>query len=218
MNVIEQAKTNMQNQQLKTCGIYDGSILELLSRVPREHFVPEKYREMAFADYRIPLRHQQTMMTPLEEALILQALGIQKHHTVLEVGTGSGYFTALLASQAKHVFSLEYHADLTASAQKKLAQHHINNVTLITGDGIHGYLDKAPYDIIVLTGAIETVDKCFHPQLMQEGKLFAIVGTSSAMEACLLTLDAKGQWTSEKLFETNITPLVNRFKKDSFQF
>jgi protein-L-isoaspartate(D-aspartate) O-methyltransferase len=218
MNVIEQAKTNMQNQQLKTCGIYDESVLELLSQVPREHFVPEKYRDMAFADYRIPLRHQQTMLTPLEEATILQALNIQKHHTVLEVGTGSGYFTALLASQAKHVFSLEYHTDLTASAQKKLAQHHISNVTLITGDGIHGYLDKAPYDIIVLTGSVETLDKCFHPQLLQGGKLFAIVGKSPAMEACLLTLNEKGQWSSVKLFETDIPPLVNRFKKDSFQF
>ncbi len=218
MNVIEQAKTNMQNQQLKTCGIYDESVLELLSQIPREHFVPEKYQDMAFADYRIPLRHQQTMMTPLEEATILQALDIQKHHTVLEVGTGSGYFTALLASQAKHVYSIEYYADLTASAQKKLAHHHINNVTLITGDGIHGYLDKAPYDIIVMTGSVEKLDKCFHPQLLQEGKLFAIVGNSSAMEACLLTLDEKGQWNSVKLFETNITPLVDRFKKDSFQF
>ena len=218
MNVIEQAKTNMQNQQLKTCGINNESVLELLSVVPREHFVPEKFHEFAFADYRIPLHHQQTMMTPLEEATRLQALDIKKHHTVLEVGTGSGYLTALLASQAKHVISLEYYADISAQAKKKLAKHNITNVTLINGDGIHGYLEKAPYDIIVLTGSMETLDKSFHPQLLHDGKLFAIIGKAPVMEACLLTLNENEQWQSVKLFETNIPPLVNRFKKDSFQF
>lgn len=218
MNSVEQAKTNMQKQQLKTCGINNESLLDLLSRIPREHFVPEKFRELAFADYRIPLPHQQTMMTPLEEATLLQALDIQKNQTVLEIGTGTGYFTALLASQAKHVISIEYYADLTVKAQKKLSQHGLTNVTLITGDGIHGYLEKAPYDIIVLTGSVAELDKCFHPQLLQGGKLFTIIGNAPAMEACLLTLDNHGQWHTEKLFETDITPLINRFQKSTFQF
>lgn len=218
MNSIEQARNNMQCQQLKTCGIQDESLLDLLSQIPREHFVPEKYKDLAFADYRIPLSHQQTMMTPLEEATLLQALAIQKHHTVLEIGTGSGYLTALMATQAKQVFSLEYYADLTAKAQKKLAQHHITNVTLITGDGIHGYLDKAPYDIIVLTGSVDHLDKCFHPQLLQNGKLFAIIGKSPVMQACVLTIDNQGKWNTTKLFETNIPPLTDRFQNDSFSF
>lgn len=212
------ALNKMITQQLKTCGIHSEAVLTLLSETPREDFLPEELRDLAFSDSRIPLDHGQSMMTPLEEATILQALDIQKEQTVLEIGTGSGYLTALLAKQAKQVISIEYHADLTQSAEKKLRHHQINNVTLITGDGIHGHLDKAPYDIIVITGSIDELDKCFHPQLLQGGKLFAIIGTGPAKKACLFTLDKADQWSIEVLFETNIAPLVNRYKKSSFQF
>src|SRR3990167_10809415 len=120
MNTIEQAKNNMQAQQLKTCGIHNESILNLLSQIPREYFVPKNFNDLAFSDCRLPLPHGQTMMTPLEEATLLQALNIQANQTVLEVGTGCGYLTALLAAQAKHVFSIDYYADFTEQAQKKL--------------------------------------------------------------------------------------------------
>lgn len=216
---MNQAQINMQKQQLSTCGIHNESLLRLLSQVPREEFVPEKFRDFACSDFRIPLAHEQQMMTPLEEATILQALNVQKHHTVLEIGTGSGYLTALLAKQAKHVFSLEYYADLTQNAQKKLTAHNIDNVTLITEDGIHGYVEKAPYDIIVLTGSVENLDKSFHPQLLHEGKLLTIIGKAPFMEVNLLTLDnAQEKWQTKTLFETNVKPLINRFQKNAFQF
>lgn len=218
MNHSTQAQINMQKQQLKTCSIHNEDLLNLLSEIPREDFVPEKFRDVAFSDYRIPLSHQQTMMTPLEEATILNRLNVQKHQTVLEVGTGSGYLTALLAKQAKQVFSIEYYEDLLLKAQKKLVQHKINNVTLVKGDGVHGYLEYAPYDIIVLTGSIEHVDKSFHPQLLKGGKLFAIIGKSPCMEAYLFTLDNQDQWKTQSLFETDIAPLIDRLKKPTFQF
>lgn len=211
------AQINMQEQQLKTCEIRSESVLELLSQTPRKEFVPERFRDVAYSDFRIPLDHGQTMMTPLEEATIIQTLGIQSHHTVLEIGTGSGYLTALMAKQAKHVISIDYYESFTHSVQKKLLYHAISNVTLITGDGIHGYLDKAPYDRIVLTGSIEHIDRSFHPQLVQDGKLVAIIGKSPAMEACLLTLNSAGKWNKQVLFDTNITPLIERYRKDNFQ-
>ncbi len=216
--MMNQAQINMQKQQLKTCGIHNESLLNLLAEVPREAFVPEKFREMAFSDFRIPLSHDQTMMTPLEEATILQALDVQKDQTVLEIGTGSGYLTALLAKQAKQVISLEYYEDLANNAQKKLSKHDINNVTLMVADGIHGYIEKAPYDVIVLTGGVEHLDKSFHPQLLSGGKMMVILGKSPALEACLLTLDHQGKWHNQMLFETNIQPLINRHKKSEFQF
>lgn len=215
---MTQAQLNMQNQQLKTCGIHDELVLDLLFQVPRNGFVPEKFRDFAFSDSPIPLGHQQMMMTPLEEASILQALQIKKSDTVLEVGTGSGYLTALMAKQAKHVISIEYYSDLTSNAQKKLDKHGIQNVTLITGDGIHGYLEKAPYDIIVLTGSVSHLNKCFHPQLYDGGKLIAVVGQEPAMEVSLYNLNADDRWEKRMLFETSIAPLIDRFEKTAFEF
>lgn len=215
---MNQARTNMQKQQLKTGGIRSESLLNLLTEIPRSHFVPNEFHAYAYSDTRIPLHHGQTMMTPLEEATILQALDIQKHHTVLEIGTGSGYLTALMAHQAKQVISLEYYSDLTHYAQHKLAHFNYDNISLITGDGIHGYLEKAPYDIIVLTGAIEQLDKCFHPQLLQEGKLFALIGKNPAVEGRIYRLNKNDLWQYDTLFDTAIEPLVDRYQPTSFQF
>jgi len=216
--MLEEARNNMIKQQLRTCNVLDESILQLLSEVPREDFVPPHYRALALSDTRIPLNHGETMMTPLEEAAILQAMDIQKHHRILEIGTGSGYLTALLAKKAGQVISIEYYEDFTKAASHQLANHGIHNVTLITGDGIHGWLDLAPYDRIILTGSISRLDKTFHPQLVEGGKCFAILGIAPVMEGCVLSLDEKDQWQSQMLFETNIKPLINRFEKKAFNF
>ena len=214
----EMARELMISQQLRTCGIVDEGVLQAVRSIPRDVFVPDPYAAFAFSDFRIPLFHDQTMMTPLEEASILQALQLQKTHKVLEIGTGSGYLTALMATQAAHVYSVEYYKELIPCACSKLERYAINNVTIISGDGVLGLPEYAPYDVIVVTGALETLSPLFRPQLMKGGKLFAIIGKPPLMEACLYTLDQKDGWHAHALFETSIEPLVQQTQKVSFNF
>lgn len=215
---LESARNNMLSQQLRTNNIVNPTVLELITNVPREEFVPQAYRDVAFSDMRIPLAYKQTMMTPLEEATVLQALTLTKNMTVLEIGTGTGYLTACLAKLAKQVVSVEYYADFTREAEKKLAVYGIDNVTLINGDGYRGNMEHAPYDAIVMTGAIPKLDNCYRPQLMQGGKMIAIIGQSPVMDACLFTLDDKDQWHTSFLFDTSLPPLINRLAKPTFSF
>lgn len=211
------ARTNMISQQLRTNGIVNEALIDLYEQIPRENFVPQAYQAFAYSDLQIPLIHQQTMMTPLEEASILQALNLQGVETVLEVGTGSGYFTALLASCAKHVVSVDIYEDFTLAAKDKLDHHGINNVTLITGNAERGWMNLAPYDVIVLTGSIPELDQCFRPQLLKGGSLFAVTGRAPAMMGMFYRLDQEDQWHKQVLFETNISPLIPRKLNTSFE-
>lgn len=201
---IETARLNMIKQQLRPCEVLDDHILHILETLPREAFVPEAFKTLAFADTNIPLAHEQIMMTPFEESTLLQVLNIQPHETVLEIGTGSGYMTALLARLARLVISIEYFADFTARAKEKLEKFAISNVELITANGARGYLEKAPYDVIVFTGSLPALPKILRPQLLPGGRIFAILGDVPVMEATLVN----SEWQYEKLFETYLPPLL----------
>ncbi|MCL4316615.1 MAG: protein-L-isoaspartate O-methyltransferase [Gammaproteobacteria bacterium] len=215
---LEQARFNMIEQQIRTWEVLDPRVLELLTRVPREQFAPAPYRGLAFADMNIPLGHGEVMMAPKVEARLIQALEVQAANTVLEIGTGSGYLTALLASLARHVHSVDIYPDFTAGAGATLAAQGIRNVTLETGDGANGWDRHAPYDVIAVTGSLPLFGAHFQEQLKVGGRLFMIVGQAPAMEALLITRLGPQEWSRESLFETDIPPLVNAPKPQVFVF
>lgn len=173
---LEQARFNMIEQQIRTWEVLDQAVLELLYAVPREEFVPATLRKLAFADLEIPIGEGEAMMAPKMEARVVQALALRKTDRVLEVGTGSGYLTALLARSAAHVHSLEIRPALAAFGRENLARHGADNVTLEVGDGARGEAKRAPYDAIVLTGSTPLLPATLKEQLAPGGRLFAVVG------------------------------------------
>ena len=206
---VEQARFNMVEQQIRPWDVLDTAVLDLLFEVKRERFVPEACRELAFADLEIPLGHGESMMAPRLEARILQDLGVKPGDTVYEVGTGSGYLTALLARRARHVTSAEIHPDLSARARANLAAAGIGNVTLLEGDSARAPLGEKAYDAIVLTGSTPELPEAFIARLNPGGRLIAIVGDAPVMKALLVEQAGPGEIRRTELFETLLKPLVN---------
>ena len=215
---FEKARYNMVEQQIRPWEVLDNAVLDLLFEVKREEYVPEAYRALALADLEIPIGHGEAMLSPKLEAKILQAVNLRKSDRVLEIGTGSGYMTALLASGGHHVYSVEIVPELSAMAEKNLKAHHIGNVTLETGDGSRGWGKHGPYDVIVLAGSTPVLPEEFQKELHLGGRLFAVVGEGPAMKATLVTRIGKDAWHTEDLFETRIPQLKNAPKPDKFQF
>ena len=214
---IEQARYNMIEQQIRTWDVLDPRVLKLLFAVRREEFVPPQHREIAFADLEIPLSKNARMWTPKMEARVLQELTLKADERVLEIGTGSGYFTALLASQAHSVDTVEIDADLAASARERLDRHQFRNVRAFEGDGARGFGD-ATYDVIVVTGSTPMLPQRFIEQLKDKGRVFAVVGDPPVMEARLVTRRTPDATLSVNLFETVIAPLANAAQPTRFQF
>lgn len=215
---VENARFNMVEQQIRPAEVLDQQVLDLLFRVHREEYVPPAYRSLAFADLEIPLGHGEKMLPPKLEARILQELALKPTDRVLEIGTGSGYMTALLASLAAHVYSVDIVPEFTASAAAKLRAHGINNVTLETGDAARGWDKHGPYDVIVLTGSLPLLPDAFRASLTPGGRLFAIVGEPPIMEARLVTCISRGVYNTTDLFETCIAPLRNADQPERFVF
>jgi protein-L-isoaspartate(D-aspartate) O-methyltransferase len=186
--------------------------------VKRERFVPPQYASFAFADMEIPLGHGEAMMAPKAEARILQELGVGREDSVYEVGTGSGYLTALLASRARHVASAEIHDDLRQGAARSIAAAGIANVTLLAGDSARAPLGESSYDVIVLTGSTPVLPNAFLDRLNPGGRLFAVVGDAPVMQAIVVTQAARGQFRRAGVFETILKPLVNAETPPRFRF
>ncbi|MBA2657919.1 MAG: protein-L-isoaspartate O-methyltransferase [Tatlockia sp.] len=208
----------MVKQQLRTGEVLDETILSLFETIPRQEFVPAAFAHLAYSDMQIPLAHGQRMLTPLEEGKILQALALKGHETVLEIGTGTGFFTALLSQLCKKVISIDCYQDFTHEARRKLNKQGCDNLELITGDAYGGWLDLAPYDVIIFTGAIEGLTKTQRLQILPGGKLFAIVGKQPIMQGQLYSLDHDNNWQAELAFETCIPSLLNKSKSNHFVF
>lgn len=215
---IEHARFNMIEQQIRPWDVLDTNVLDLLFTVRREDFVPAQYRELAFVDMEIPLEHGATMLAPKIEARMLQALALKPTDRVLEIGTGSGYLTALLAKLAAHVYSVDIEPAFTHEAGIELQQHHIANVTLETGDASRGWNAHAPYDAIVLTGSTPLLPEAFQESLTIGGRLLAVVGDAPVMEARLITRTAEDAYETVGLFETSIAPLKNALHPSRFVF
>ncbi len=215
---LEQTRFNMVEQQIRTWNVVDQNILGLLYKVKREEFVPAAYRSMAFMDMEIPLDHGAVMLTPKMEARILQELHINKTDKILEIGTGTGYMTALLAELGAHVYSVEIVPMLHTMAKINLQVHGVTNITLEQGDGAQGWSNHEPYDVIVLTASTPVLPETFQQSLAPGGRLFAIVGEEPIMEAILITCTTPGNYHQTHLFETCTAPFKNALQREHFHF
>ncbi len=215
---IEQARFNMIEQQIRPWDVLDLDVLALLGEIRREEFVPAAWRSLAFADMEIPLGHGESMMAPKMEARIMQEMAIRPDDTVLEIGTGSGYLTALLAARAKLVHSIDIVGEFSAQAHARLIAHRLDNVKLVTADASRGWSQAAPYSAIILTGSTPVLPDAFKRDLTIGGRLFAILGDSPAMTAVRITRVSESAWTTDHLFETDIKPLVNALQPERFVF
>ena len=215
---LEQARHNMVEQQIRPWEVLDQDILDLLYAVPREEFVPPAFRNLAFTDMEIPLGEGERMWAPKLEARVLQALAVQRNERVLEVGTGSGYLTALLAHRAAHVYSVEIRPALAHFGRANLARLGRANVTVEVGDGACGYSKWAPYDVIVLTGSTPIVPQTLLDDVAAGGRLFAVVGDPPVMAARIFSCAAPGAYRTADLFETVIAPLANCVQPERFRF
>lgn len=214
---FERVRATMIEQQIRTWEVLDTRVLELIKRVPREDFVPPQYRNLAFVDMEIPLGHGQVMMAPKLEARLIQELNLNPQDTVLEVGTGSGYLTALLASLSRHVYSVEIIPEFHLQAAAKLAAKGIANVTLELGDAARGWDRHAPYDAIIVTGSLPLLPD-FRDSLRVGGRLLAILGQSPAMEVRRFVRVTPESFDQRTLFETDLPALINAKEAPKFIF
>jgi protein-L-isoaspartate(D-aspartate) O-methyltransferase len=215
---IEQARFNMIEQQIRPWNVLDQDVLDLLHVVKREQFVPAAYQNLAFADVEIPLPGGEAMLAPKFEARIMQEVGVKKHETVLEIGTGSGYMAALLAHRAAKVTSVEINPETAELAKKNLANAGIHNVTVEVGNGAQGWEKGAPYDVIVISGALEVLPEAILKQVKVGGRIAAIVGQAPVMEASIITRTGENSYSTIKVFETNVRYLTGAPVPSHFQF
>lgn len=215
---FEKARFNMVEQQIRPWEVLDQDVLDLLMTVKREEFVPAAYRELAFTEVEIPIGCGQVMLKPVIEGKVLQALRLAKSDSVLEVGTGSGYFAALLAARTEWVRTIEIEPELVKLAGANLARNGVENVVVVQGDGIGGWAERAPYDVIVVSGGLPFVPQALLEQLKVGGRLFAFVGEAPVMKARLVTCEGEGRFRTEDIFETVVPMLKNAPQRDSFSF
>ncbi len=216
---FETARFNMIEQQVRPWNVLNQEILDLLAVVKREMFVPETMQSMAFTDMDLPINVDgknsgQAMFAPKVEARFLQALAVKKHESVVEVGAGSGHMAALLASRAKKVSSFELNSAIAKFAQTNLKRGGFANVEVINADGSDDASCNtfSNVDVIVLSGSVEMIPQWLTDALAPNGRLIAIVGQSPVMTAELHTKNASGDFSIEKLFETD-TPMLLGFPK-----
>ena len=208
------ARENMVEQQVRPWDVLDMRVLETIASVPREAYVPEALRAMAYADTALPLGHGETMMKPVLEGRTLQALLPQAEESVLEIGTGSGYLTACFARLAREVVSLERHADLAETARARLAAQGIGNARIETVDAL-SWDNAQQFDAICVGAAVESLPPRFLEWLKPGGRLFVVQGRSPAMDATLVHRDVNGSRT-ESLFETDLPYLAGTAPRPEF--
>ena len=201
---IKQARKNVIEQQIRPWGGLNVRANQALSDTPRENFVPEEYLNLVFADIEVPLIDGAKMFSPKIEGRILDSLDIQGHETVLEIGTGSGYFTSVLAKLSQSVVTIELDEQLSESAQNKIKDLNLNNITFINDDALAYNFDNEQYDTIVVGCALPNKNESFFRLLKPGGKLFMVVGAINQMQATLVQRTNENDWQSKSLFETHL--------------
>ncbi len=214
----EQARFNMIEQQIRPWNVLDQDVLNLLSIVKRENYVPAAYKNLAFADIEIPLAAGQKMLQPRIEARVLQEVGVKKHETVLEIGAGSGYMSALLAHRGRHVVAVDIKPEMVALARENLSQDGVTNVEVVEGDGARGWADGAPFDVIVVSGGLPVLPQDLLGQLKIGGRLAAFVGVLPVQKAQIITRVGESEYKIDDVFEAYIDPLLNAIEPPHFKF
>ncbi len=215
---IEQARFNMIEQQIRPWNVLDQDVLDALVLVKREQFVPDAHKALAFVDTEIPLPDGAQMFTPKLEARIVQELMLKKHENVLLVGAGSGYLAALLAHKSRHVTAVEISPTLKKLAEANLAAAGVSNVTVEEGNGAQGWTKGAPYDVIVIGGALEVLPEAFLKQVKVGGRIAAIIGVAPIMTVNVVTRVTETAYDTLKAFETCVLPLQGAQAVSHFTF
>ena len=214
---LELARYNMVEQQLRPWDITNQDVLDLFRNVRREDFVPPAHRNLAFADLELPIGHGQFMLKPIIEGKLLQAASPRAGERVLEIGTGTGWFAALLAQRAEHVTSVERIAELAQSARSNLAYANIKNVEVVEGDALTEALAaNDPFHLIIATGSVPTLPANWQALLAPGGRLIAVIGQPPVQQAVLLEHTGE-QIRRRVLFETCI-PLLEGAQAAQFVF
>ncbi len=218
---FEKARFNMVEQQVRPWDVLDPRVLAIISEIPREQFAPDEYKNLAYVDTRIPLGRYEdqpcNMANPIIDGRILQEMDIQDEDLILEIGTGSGYLTACLASLGRHVDTVDINEDLTAMAEKNLNKLGIKNVNLASGDASKTWEQKRNYDVIVISAAMKAIPTSYKKLLKPGGRMFVVIGDAPAMTAHRIIRTGKNKWSDEKLFETSIEPIIQTVKQ-KFEF
>lgn len=218
MTQLDTAHLNMVTQQVRPNAVMDEKILAAMSELPREVFIDPALRGLAYADMQLPIGYDQVLLSPMVEGRILQKLALKADETVLEIGTGSGCFTALLAKLATKVISVEYFPELSQLAQQRLAELAIENVEFHVGDAARGWPLPDRVDAMVITAAFVSLPEAFLHNLKIGGRLIAVVGKAPAMSVQLIKRTSEREWQTESLFETVIPAMIHAEPKAEFEF
>lgn len=215
---FEKARFNMVEQQIRPWEVLDQRVLDLMLQIKREDFVPAEQKSLAFVDMELPLANGAVMLAPKVEARIAQELNLRPEDRILEIGTGNGYLTALLASLGQHVYSVDIDENMIESVRTKLAHAGIRNISLKVADGMQGLPDQAPFDVIVLGGSVPVLPDALKQQLTVGGRLFAIIGEAPLMEAKLIVRESEQGWRETVVFETCTGALQAAPQSEKFTF
>ena len=212
------AHFNMLEQQVRPGDVLDHRVLAVLKQIKRADFVDESLSGIAYADIQLPIGHGQIMLPPILHGRMLQALDIQNDEHVLEVGTGSGYFTALLSTLAQHVTTIEIMTELSLIAKQNIEGYGFDNITYCVGDASKTYPLSERVDVIVLTAAFVVIPDNYLQNIKVGGRMLAIVGQEKNMEVQLIQRVSERGWETKSVLETVIPAVINAEPKPEFKF
>lgn len=215
---IEQAHFNMLEQQVRPSDVLDLRVLDALKQIKRSQFVDEELVGLAYADTDLPIGFGQLMLPAVLQGRLLQAIDVQADENILEIGTGTGYFTALLAHLGQHVTSVEIVPELSEIAQHNLAKLNIENVNCCVGDASKGWALADRIDVIIITAAFVTVPDDYLQSLKVGGRMLAVVGKENNMQVQIIRRTTEREWQAETVFETSIPAMINAEDKPVFEF
>lgn len=215
---LNHSRVNMIKQQLRTNNIHQDNIISLFEQFPRAEFVPSTSKAFAYADTHIPLAHDEIMLTPLEEAKIIQSANLKPHHNVLEIGCGTGFMTTLLSQVCDKVVAIDYHPDFVKLSEEHLAKLKIKNVHFEHRDAMHLGDLQQHFDAIICTSAIESIPQTWFKNLNPKGKIFAPIGIDKIQNAQWIFVDHGKVQGHEFVFSSTLPPIIDPRKREHFKF